>query len=427
MPVERIARILRLGRWERLGVVALLSLYFSLFLFPVVRGEILVTLGVDYRVIWSAGYIANRWGYGEVYDLARLAEVQSSLPVPEDSAFRPIVPIPSPYPPVFMIPFQIMALFPLSFSFWTWQFLNFTGLCLYLFTYLSRLGVRDSWQKGALVFLTGCLFMPVFTNFWEGQVNLWLMICVGEFFLSLREGRWIKAGLWLSGLSMKPQFLLLLLPAVLQQRAWKVMYGFGLGALLVGVLSVIMLGKEGIQNYVMMLRWSGDLESPGPGISPQTMVNWRMSGFHLASLLPYEMAWGVALTGMMLTALLVVWLWRRPILADRIASGIALFGTLAGTCAFAWHSHQHAMMILVPLFLFLWTERLLPPWLVRVWLFLLPAGMLLMYTLALLSVFGLPVGINLPVFAFALTGLMVNLTFLVWSVRQLSFVQRAGS
>ncbi len=415
---KAIAHKLHLSGWESLGLAALFSFYLSLILFSVVQGQTLVAMGVDYRVIWSAGYIANHWNYAEVYCLERLEEVQSSMPIPADSPFQPVTAIPSPYPPIFILPFQPLALLPPVVSFWVWQAMNFFGLGFYLLQYTERLNVRDTWKKASLILL-GFLSMPVFINFWEGQVNLWLMICVGEFFLRIRARKPFWAGLWLSGLLMKPQLLVLVILALLLQRAWKALSGFFLGAIVLLTVSICMLGTEGIHNYLVMMRTIGDFSNPGHGISPQAMVNWRMLGVHLSTIVPETLAWNVTLGGMILTGLLALSLWLRPIPAGTAAFGIALLGTFAATCILTWHSHQHTMMILIPLFLFLWNEKYIPGLLTRLWLFLLPAATLTMYILAISSWL---TGIRQPAALLAIpsvSGFALGMIFLLWSFSRL--------
>ena len=59
--------------------------------------------------------------------------------------------------------------------------------------------------------------MPVFLNFFFGQVNLWLLICAGEFFRAFLSAKPLKAGLFLGGWLLKPQLLILIIPFLLIQ------------------------------------------------------------------------------------------------------------------------------------------------------------------------------------------------------------------
>jgi hypothetical protein len=122
--------------WSNIGLVAVFSLYLALYVLPLWQGSLLISLGADYRAFWSAGYIANHWNYAEIYSLERLIEVQQHLTYSETSPFLPVVPMPAPYLPVFLVPFQVMAFLPIIVSFWLWQVINWGGIIMYLYKYV---------------------------------------------------------------------------------------------------------------------------------------------------------------------------------------------------------------------------------------------------------------------------------------------------
>jgi hypothetical protein len=227
--------------------------------------------------------------------------------------------------------------------------------------------------------------------------------------------------LWLAGLLLKPQTLVLILPALFLQGSWKTLGGFTAMTLLLIMASLGIGGMDAFWGLINLWRESA-IGHGLPTNNPQEMVNWRMVGIRLSSLLGLKIGWGIALTGLALTVLAALSLWRRPIPPSSPQFGVALLGTMAATCAATWHSHPHMMTFLVPPLLYLLYQRRLPAVLLDLWLFLMPALLLTGLALDLLGKFRIIPG--LPPDALAATslilavgGLGLNLSFLFWVVR----------
>ncbi|MCS7286494.1 MAG: DUF2029 domain-containing protein, partial [Anaerolineae bacterium] len=183
-----------LGARERLNLIlaAIASFYLAIIAYFLYASVPLAPVGADYIIFWSAGYVANFMGYDRIYDLDLLTKVQVAfVPVLKDLDF----PLIFFYLPAFVLPFQAFALLPPVLSFLLWSLLNFLALVLYLAFFARKASASE---KGLLVMLL--LSLPVFYNFFWGQVNVWLVICVGEFMRALWEDRPWKAGAWLAGL-----------------------------------------------------------------------------------------------------------------------------------------------------------------------------------------------------------------------------------
>lgn len=113
-------------------------------------------------------------------------------------------------------------------------------------------------------------------------------------------GKPFRAGLWLGGLLLKPQTLILILPALLLQRSWKALIGFAAASLAVVGVSIGIGGSETMHSLTGL--WLGSV-SGIPTNNPQFMTNWRMIGIHMSPLIGPWAAWGVALVGLSITAL----------------------------------------------------------------------------------------------------------------------------
>ncbi|NWG33460.1 MAG: DUF2029 domain-containing protein [Chloroflexi bacterium] len=397
--------------WQNLGLAALVSLYAVLTLLPFFSNQTLSALGSDYRAFWSAGYIANHWGYPEIYKMQRLSEVQRSItPQADPSDFYPI---PAPYLPVFLVPFQVFALFPAAISFWIWEICNVAGLILYLRFFIRRYSPSANIKR---LVLTSMLLMPVFNNLWWGQPGLWLMICAGEFFFNMQRQRFLEAGLWLGGFMFKPQLLMLILPALLLQRAGKTILGFAVSFGLAGAASLALLGVTGLQNYLSLMSLWGKANSDLQAINPFLMINWRMLGLHLGSFLTPAVGWIVGVAGTIVTTLVGLWRWRKPANTSEGRFALAVFGLMVATCAAAWHSHQHSLMIAIPTLLYLQIHNRFPLTMQNLWLFILPASWVLsIVTGALMSYGILPQFNAVGAFITGTTGLALSLYSLAWA------------
>jgi hypothetical protein len=328
--------------WLNLAMAGLIVFYFAQVFLDVARGNLFGNLGVDFASFWSAGYIANRYGYASVYDLELMAQFQHQLMpagAATSTAFRVI---PTPYLPVFLLPFQSLALLPPSIAAGAWIVLNLVGCALYLRTFASRVAGHGSGTRLALMLMISA---PAFLNFFLGQANLWLMICVGEFLLAARAGKAFPSGVWLAGLLLKPQCLILIVPAVLMQRWRRTTLGVMTASVVIIGCSWLLAGTDALSRLVQLwLGYMGGL----PTNDLQLMMNWRMVGLHLSRLSTPQLGWTATILGLAATALAALYLWRARLDVSSPRFPVALVGTLAATGAVAWHSHVHMAMIMIP-------------------------------------------------------------------------------
>ena len=95
--------------------------------------------------------------------------------------------------------------------------------------------------------------LPVYFTIWEGQVNFWLAICVGEFIRLMLDDRPFIAGLWLGGWMLKPQLLPLITIFFLLHKFKKAFFGLTSSAFLSIVISFCLLGTRGVVNLLNIL------------------------------------------------------------------------------------------------------------------------------------------------------------------------------
>jgi hypothetical protein len=203
-------------------------------------------------------------------------------------------------------------------------------------------------------------------------VNLWLMVCAGEFLLAALSGARFRAGLWLAGLLLKPQALVLIVLAVLIQRWIKTALGMLVGGTAILGGSWLLAGTDAHLRLVQL--WLG-YTAGLPTNDPQLMMNWRMIGFHLEGILGPSWAAILVVIGMLATATASLVICAMPLGADRERTATALLGLFAATALVAWHAHVHMAMLLIPPLLIVVHQQPRSADSVFRWWVLFPAGL----------------------------------------------------
>lgn len=394
-------------RGARLGLLGMAMCYlFFLGLNLWVRGPLL-DLGGDYRAYWASAEIARAKGFDKIYDLATQEQFQQRLLNRyHASAPGPDAVLPWFYPPAFVLPFLPFLLLDPFVGYLVWTVINLGVLLSYCRRLLS---VADASQGRSILFKV-VLSFPVFSTLFWGQVDIWLLVCVGEFMVWSQRGKNFLAGLWLGGLLIKPQLLPLLILGVLIGWRLKTLLGFSAAGFGIAAISI---GLAGVGPMVDMARSMADeLLSPGAqAVRVFAMTNWSAVAAHLALFVAPSLAWAVGLTGLVLTGAAAVYLWVLPTpAASPRRWAVVVLGTYAATVAVAWPSYGHNAAPMIAPLLYLWAKGWLPERIVNLWL-LAP------------SVFFLGTAFTAgPGWANTLVGLLVfalDIFLLIWAVASL--------
>jgi hypothetical protein len=347
--------------WLNLAAAGLLVFYLIQISLDLFWHDMCGHLAIDYCAFWSAGRIANTNGFSAIYNLDLLRQIQLNI-FPRLTATTPV-----PLLPIFIIPFQLLALLNVQTSYWIWTLLNLVVYFLYL-TFISI-----HWTNRPIsrrLFLLISLSLPVFVNLFTGQINVFLMVCIGEFIRMSLTGKSFKAGIWLSGLLLKPQSLILIIPFLILQRSYKTLAGWAASSTILLGISFTLIGFNGLQKLAgLWLGYVGGL----PTNDVEIMMNWRMVGLHLSSVSSPELGWIAIGLGLTATLIAVTTIWDRPIDEASSTFVFAVLGILAATNIFAWHSHVHMAMILIPPIIYLIGINHFPDKIFNYWVFL-PAG-----------------------------------------------------
>ena len=368
------------------------------------------TIGSDFISFWSVGRIANTEGYGRIYDLSLLSEIQKPFheTVATDNVYAPI---PTPFFAIFILPLQILAWFDPRIGFGFWTILNLAGLIFYLRFFIGELTPVTQRSDALFILLYS---LPVFQTLYWGQVNVWMVICIGEFMRTAIRGKSIQSGAWLAGLMIKPQTLVVLIPVLLLQRDWKKLTGFSMGAFVIFGGSLALAGVEGLKSlFSLWLNYASGI----PTNAPENMINWRMVALQFSNFAPPSVAWTIGMAGLAATLLAGVLPWFKPISPALPGFPLRVLGVLAATTSIAWHSHVHLAIIILPALVCLAAQNQIPHRLVHAWVFLPP----LVYVIAF-SFSGLAAIAVLPRFGYeglflGVCELALQLSLLMWAAR----------
>lgn len=398
-------------QWRNLLLVVLALLYVGYTAIFVAGYGVFSSVGCDFRAFRASAQIARSVGFAQVYDLAVQTRFQLPMYIAPPDQWAspkhspPTEALPWPYPLAFVVLFLPFSFGSLMASFLAWELVNLAVIVLYI-RRLSR-ALRNRAGTGVAVALL--LSYPVFTTFFFGQMTVILLIAFGEFVLALRREADLEAGMWLAGLLLKPQALVVVLPGLLVARRWRALKGFAIAAVGVGVLSWALGGTGSIvTNFQLLVTFTGGVSAG----ATKAMINWRALGVDLGFLVGLSHLWRTVLTvgGMLLTFLVAMYVYRRAGSERGDRLGVVLLATYAATCCVAWHSHSHmALPVFAPM-LYVSANGVLPQRLLTAWV-VIPG--LVFFVMALLVG---PGGSSVFV---GMCMLLFNLLLLGWSVRAL--------
>jgi hypothetical protein len=358
-------------RWQFFFLILIFSFYIILLIVWVKGNLFISSYGSDFLAFWSVGKVIDKLGFSNAYDIQQLKSVQ--LQVLKDLSLftnlESFTPLPAPYLPVFLLPFKYLSRIDAEISFWIWTILNQIALIGYLLFFFLKTKANRINQDFLLLLLLSTLPFPVFDNFVMGQLNVFLMICLGEFFRNLIRKRPHLMGIWLGGLMLKPQLLILLLPFLILERNWKAVRGFIYSAGVILLASLLLAGKGSMLSYLQLLTgW----KNSNSVTAPEAMINWRMVGVYFDRFAGSPSGTIIATIGIFLSLCMAFILIRRHRMVGTDALGLTMVGLVSATLAITWHAHAHMAIVLIPFLLYAGVENLLPKTVILFWVVLTP-------------------------------------------------------
>ena len=375
------------------------------------HGNFFTAYGVDYLAFWSAGKIADQNGYSEIYDINNLRSVQmqefNSLGLISRADTSSLPTICVPYFAFFVLPFQILSKIDVVLGYWLWTMFNLILLIGYVIFFLRKIQPEFVLKEKRINLLIPILISyAVLSNFFSGQVSVFLLICTGEFIRNAIEKKPILSGLWLAGLLIKPQLLILIIPIIFVKRNWEILKGFFASAGIILATSFMMSGSYGTKALInLWFRYS----TGSATVNPEAMINWRMIGYNLNFLSKTSLGWVITGPGIVMTILMLYFLIKKNSPHGSPSWMITMLGVFSATLSVTWHAHNHMAMVLIPFLVYASIYSLLPDNIIFLWA-----------TTTQVIWFGMIIigaSANASVIAVAISGFALNLLIFVSALR----------
>ncbi|MEI7644783.1 MAG: glycosyltransferase family 87 protein [Chloroflexales bacterium] len=300
-------------RWPIVLAVTLVSCGFYALIWSVMLTDPQLH-GIDFISFYTAGRLAQTLPLSQLYDLDLQRAVQVPIIGPD---FVQGGLLPFMHPPFLAPLFGLIVSDDYRASYVRWV------LLLIFLVAAAALAVAARFMRGgagrsaaAMVALGALIFYPGFIGVLKGQDTALIALGVAGCFYALAAGRPLAAGLALGLTVIKPQLALSLgLPFMLTNR--RAGLGFLISAGGLGLLSLVLVGGDGVRGYLDLIALSNT--GVGYGLNQEAMFN--VAGFILRAVpkidrtLLSAVKWGAYLVG----TGVVCWLWWRR--RDHIGDG----------------------------------------------------------------------------------------------------------
>ena len=188
-----------------------------------------------------------------------------------DSLFQHPSPLFFEHPPFEAVLLSPLADHPFRTAYMIWGLVN-AAICVWLMIILRS---YLPWPREDLGYLAlWLLFAPLGVAIYQGQSSVILLAVYAITFLELERGREFWAGIALGFGLLKFQFVLPFALIFLFLRKWRLLCGFAATSGILGLLSVIEVGRQGVTDYARFLLTIGNNPeniSYGSGVDMPTL------------------------------------------------------------------------------------------------------------------------------------------------------------
>jgi hypothetical protein len=154
------------------------------------------------------------------------------------------------HPPFETVVYWALAYLPFPVAYLLWDFLNLILLGWSL--YLLRPHATH-FDTGSRLALTAAGLCPLISTLREGQDQILLLFACVAAFVCLKKQREFAAGAWLGAGLFRFQFVLPLLLVFVGLKKWRIILGSALIGAAFGLLSVGVMGLDGIHDYISLV------------------------------------------------------------------------------------------------------------------------------------------------------------------------------
>jgi len=264
-------------------------------------------MGGDFAAFYIAGSIVNSAPASMAYDLK--LQKQHYYQLFPDA--RPGYELPYLNAPFFVLPFMQLAKLPYPTAYVSWVLIS---IGLFLAGLLLIRSSLEAMPKGywPTAMLLAFSFLPyMFYCLVGGQTSAFGFFCMALAYFCERKGLFVLSGAALALCLYKPPLLLLVLPMLLLTRRLSSLTGFVAGSLLLALVSLNVVGVQGLVNYLNILIYFSN-HSVGSISGLKSVMYVDINSF--ARLLAGEhlyVRWGLTLTVVGVALPLVIRSWLQ--------------------------------------------------------------------------------------------------------------------
>ena len=276
-------------------------------------------------------------------------------------AIAPITQVKDIFLPFLNPPFVAILFTPLTHlslidAYAAWACINtllLCCICILIYKFLPQ-----KWYKKAIVIICVLTFTPVLTSLLLGQLSILMCSIFLLAVILLKSKREIPAGLILSLGLIKPHFILLPLIILIVQRRGRVLTGFISGATLLTLVSLFIIGWDGLMSYISLLL-SASNWNQGYGIeikSQHSIQSALLFLFNSNSLANIRLPWLVIIITITIATTFI--LSKKTPLNSQLFS-LQLVTLIIATLLISPHTHFHDLTLLISIALIVFYNRFL--------------------------------------------------------------------
>jgi hypothetical protein len=255
------------------------------------------------------------------------------------------------YPPYVVFPFAVLSLLPIIQAYWVWTFVQ---ICLFIWLLKLLRDLSSTWRGEERRLMLSAVFAFPFLliNFIQGALSLFMLICLVQFYLTLKNRQDIKAGIWFMLSFVKPQNVLLIIILLISARRWKTLAGSALtGLALFGITTAFFGWRIWLDFVACLIKFSSYFDQFG--VAPEKMYNFKgtltlLLGGGNSEIINLASWFALALVGV-----LVLFLWLGRWQPEDATSELRLAFTLLSGLIFSLHLYGHdGLLLILPALLF---------------------------------------------------------------------------
>jgi hypothetical protein len=234
-------------------VISFIAIFFAIVNEFILAGQRLVSdsRSLDFAAFYTGAAMLDHFPGARLYAL--------SLQLSRQHEIAPMMDVknyPQPFfnPPFFALLFWPLTRLSLGGAYAAWAVIN--SALLILLGYFATLHLsRTKFQKvrWLLLIIGMFIFAPIIVTLLIGQVSILITFLFFLCWTLLKKNREFSSGLVLSLVLIKLQFILLPVFVFMVQRRYRVVGGILSGITLLFLLSIVLIGWQGLLNYLALL------------------------------------------------------------------------------------------------------------------------------------------------------------------------------